>query len=167
MTGRGHAHATRDPRILVVPGLNGLPDRTYRTLRRPAAGLSSTRRRKPMRPVLSMTSLAIAAATPLSVVWVPAQAEYADCLPARDCVPNIQGARSQEVALLCEVELREACRVLSSVSATKPRASALVRSAHAFSWYGATELLMVRGAKHVGGYPRGALTQSLDQHHQW
>jgi len=29
----------------------------------------------------------------------------------RDCVPNIQGARSQEVALLCEAELREACRV--------------------------------------------------------
>ena len=43
-----------------------------------------------MRPILSLTMLAVAAAAPVLMVSVPAQAQYAHCLPARGCVPTTQ-----------------------------------------------------------------------------
>lgn len=45
-----------------------------------------------MRPFIPRTILAAGAATALTMMSLPAQAQYAHCLPARGCIPTTQAS---------------------------------------------------------------------------
>jgi hypothetical protein len=45
-----------------------------------------------MRAFILMTILAVGAAAALSMMSVPAEAQYAHCMPARGCIPTTQAS---------------------------------------------------------------------------